>query len=205
MQDLVRREDSEYLVGFKEKVLLSSEEFRETVASEGLAGVHTDPALKRASVYKRFIWRLVSLGMVRHSLYSECECGIFCVWKKNGSQRLIVEAWSINQRCRRPPPVRLCSGDGLAGLELPPEMHLHVAQADVDNCFNRMRMPREMQRLLSLPRISAAGLGEVSIDEQYFDDDTPIFLSWRLCQRGSGGRCSSHRVRTKRVSRNRLD
>ena len=68
VQDLVRREDSEYLVGFKEKILLSSEEFRETVASEGLARVHIDPALKRASVYKRFIWRLVSLGMVRLSL-----------------------------------------------------------------------------------------------------------------------------------------
>ena len=35
VQDLVRREDSEYLVVFKEKILLSCEEFRETVASEG--------------------------------------------------------------------------------------------------------------------------------------------------------------------------
>ena len=64
VQEIVRREDSEYLVGFKEKILLSSEEFRETVGSEGPARVHVDPALKRASVYKRFIWRLVSLGMV---------------------------------------------------------------------------------------------------------------------------------------------
>ena len=71
----------------------------------------------------------------------------------------IVDARSINQRCRRPPPVRLCSGDGLGRLELPQEMHLHVAQADVDNCFHRMRMPTEMQRWFSLTRISAADLG----------------------------------------------
>ena len=32
-QDLVRREDSEYLVAFKEKILLSREEFDETVGS----------------------------------------------------------------------------------------------------------------------------------------------------------------------------
>ena len=114
VQDLVRREDSEYLVGFKEKILLSREEFNETVGSEGPARIHIDPSLKRAGVYRRFIWRLVSLGMLRLSLDSECECGIFCVWKKNGTQRLIVGARSINQRCRRPPP-RLCSGDGLAG------------------------------------------------------------------------------------------
>ena len=48
VQDLVRREDSEYLVGFEEKILLSSEEFRETVGCEGFARVHIDPALKRS-------------------------------------------------------------------------------------------------------------------------------------------------------------
>ena len=175
VQDLVRSEDSEYLVGFKEKILLSSEEFRETVASQGHVRVHVDPAFKRARVYKRFIWRLVSLGMVRLSLDAECECGVFCVWKKNGMQRLIVDARSINQRCRRPPPVRLCSGDGLGRLELPQEMHLHVAQADVDNCFHRMRMPTEIQRWFSLPRISAADLGGVRIGGEYFNDDTPVF------------------------------
>ena len=38
VHDLVRREDSEYLLGFKEKILLSSEEFNETVGSEALLG-----------------------------------------------------------------------------------------------------------------------------------------------------------------------
>ena len=38
VQDLVRREDSEYLVAFKEKILLSSEELNETVGSEDLLG-----------------------------------------------------------------------------------------------------------------------------------------------------------------------
>ena len=40
--------------------------------------------------------------MVRLSLDSECECGIFCVWKKNGMQRLMVGARCINQRRKRP-------------------------------------------------------------------------------------------------------
>ena len=82
MQDFVRREDSEYLVGLKEKTLLSSEKFPETVGSEGPARVHIDLALKRASVHKRFIWRLVLLGMVRLSLDSECVCGIFVLGKR---------------------------------------------------------------------------------------------------------------------------
>ena len=44
VQDLVRREDFEYLVGFKEKFLLDSEEFKEIVSSENPARVHIDPA-----------------------------------------------------------------------------------------------------------------------------------------------------------------
>ena len=90
-------------------------------------------------------------------------------------QLVIVDARSINQRCRRPPSVRLYSGNGLARLELLPEMHLHVAQADVDNCFHRAGMPSEMQRWFSLSRISAANLGGVRLGDQHFDDNTPTF------------------------------
>ena len=54
-------------------------------------------------------------------------------------------------------------------------MHLHVAQADVDNCFHRMRMRAEMQRWFSLPRISAANLGGVRIGDGFLNDDTHIF------------------------------
>ena len=39
-------------MGFKEKILLSSEEFHGAVASEGLARSHTDAGLMRESVYK---------------------------------------------------------------------------------------------------------------------------------------------------------
>ena len=70
MQDPVRREDSEHLVELKEMILESNEAVG---SDEGPARVHIDPATKRAGVYKRFIWRLVSLGMVRLSLDSECE------------------------------------------------------------------------------------------------------------------------------------
>ena len=71
--------------------------------------------------------------------------------------------------------MRLCSADGLARLELPPELQLHVAQADVDNCFHRMRMPTEMHRWFSLPRISAASHGGRKNWRAVFSMTTPIF------------------------------
>ena len=157
-------------MAFKEKILLSSEEFQETVVSEGHARVHVDGPQAGQCVQTLHL----EIGVIGYG-ETVFRRGVFCVWKKNGMQRVVVDARSINQRCRRPPSVRLCSGDGLARLELPPEMHLHVAQADVDNCFHRMRMPTEMQRWLSLLRISAANLGGVRICDRYFDDNTPIF------------------------------
>ena len=39
-----------------------------------------------------------------------------------------------------------------------------------------MRVPTEMQRWFSLPRISAANFGGVRIGDEFLDDDTPIFL-----------------------------
>ena len=55
VQDFMRLEDSENLVGFKEKILRSSEEFHGTVASEGLYRVHIDPALMLFAVGSHFI------------------------------------------------------------------------------------------------------------------------------------------------------
>ena len=43
VQDFARLGDSDILVGFKEKILLSSEELHGAMASEGHARVHIDP------------------------------------------------------------------------------------------------------------------------------------------------------------------
>ena len=80
MQDFARLGDSDILVGFKEKILLSSEELHGAVASEGLARVHIDPALTRESVFKHFIRRLISLGALDFSWFWRRSAKFFRCW-----------------------------------------------------------------------------------------------------------------------------
>ena len=77
VQDFMRLEDSENLVGFNEKILLSSEEFHGSVTSEGLSRVHIDPTLLRATVFKHFVRRLIPLVVLEISLILENECDFF--------------------------------------------------------------------------------------------------------------------------------
>ena len=68
------------LVGFKEKILLSSEESHGAVASDGLTQVHIDPALMRESVYKHFIRRRISLGALDFSWFRRRSAKFFRCW-----------------------------------------------------------------------------------------------------------------------------
>ena len=79
MQELVRNEDSGLLLGFTEKILLSSDEEFQIVENEGTTRCFMDPALMRLVVYKLLgLKELVSLVMLRLSFEAECEGGVFC-------------------------------------------------------------------------------------------------------------------------------
>ena len=87
VQDFARLGDSDILVGFKEKILLSSEELHGAVASEGLGRVHIDPALMRESVYKHFIGRLISLGALDFSWFWRRSAKFFRCWLSQNSRQ----------------------------------------------------------------------------------------------------------------------
>ena len=91
-----------------------------------------------------------------------------------GTQRLIVDARSINQRCRLAPPVHLCIGDGLGRIELSLELTLHGGQLDVDNRFHFVKMLLDMQRWFSLlgPVLSLGGVG---MADGFLNDETLVF------------------------------
>ena len=58
-----------------------------------------------------------------------------------------------------PPSVSLASGDSLSALEVDPRSFSHVAQADVADCFHRMRLPPSLRGFFGLPAIEARHLG----------------------------------------------
>ena len=65
--------------------------------------------------------------MIEFGRSAAIELWIFCVEKKNGKLRMVVDARRLNQRCKKPPSVSLASGDSLANLEIDPQHVLHLA------------------------------------------------------------------------------
>ena len=84
-------------------------------------------------------------------------------------------------RCRGIPFTLTKKPDGTRGSGQP--QSLHVAQAHVDNCSHRVKMPAEMQRWFSLLRVSALSLGGVRIGDQFISDETwvlPLLTMLRM-------------------------
>lgn len=77
--------------------------------------------------------------------------------KENYRLRLVVDARRLE--VQDPPSFSLARGDALSALEVDPQSVLHVAQADVADCFHRMRLPPALRGFFGLPAIEARHLG----------------------------------------------
>ena len=121
---------------------------------------------------------MMSRGMSRVLDCEEERVGLFAVWKEKGrQQRLIVDARRANARFRQPPGCRLLSSEGFAACEvdlgdtagmdedeverLLSLTQVFVGEADVKDCFHRMRVPLWMSRYFALPGVTAKCLGLV--------------------------------------------
>ena len=97
------------------------------------------------------------LGIITFTTKPVEQCGFFCVLKKSGMLRLILDARRVNQRFAKPPGVALATAECLGRLEVtgPDEyshhdpryvsavqdMTLTMGIGDIDNCFHRLRLP----------------------------------------------------------------
>eukprot|EP00973_Karenia_brevis_P070802 9841583-Karenia_brevis.AAC.1 len=118
--DSLPAEESQDLRKFEERLLLSSEELSERIIDEGPAKACWDPVLKYdMSSYVEFVTTLHERGMIRYSLQSKEKVGVFCVAKKNGKLRLIVDCRCVNQRLRLPPKTRLASCAAFCEVHIP--------------------------------------------------------------------------------------
>eukprot|EP00973_Karenia_brevis_P012395 1683467-Karenia_brevis.AAC.1 len=80
---------------------------------------YLDPMFKNyPRKYGNFLKDLKSRKLIRWSTYSHCTLGLFFVRKKNGRQRMIVDARPLNFRCAEPPHVALATGDSFSRLEV---------------------------------------------------------------------------------------
>ena len=97
--------------------------------------------------------------MVGITLAPPVEVGIFCVAKKSGQLRLIIDARCSNQHFKSPPSVALATSESFSKFECPGGGLVFISTVDVAGCFHIMRMPPWLTRYFCLPSLTAAELG----------------------------------------------
>ena len=102
----------------------------------GLKAPYMDPVLKRSkSSYVKFLQRLHASQLIEFRTQAREHVGLFCVWKKSGRQRLIVDARLSNQWFDPPMKVELATGSSFTQIEVDPGPCIEVGGVDIADCF----------------------------------------------------------------------
>eukprot|EP00971_Amphidinium_carterae_P052220 1027986-Amphidinium_carterae.2 len=127
-------------------ILRSEQELTQRGGDDDIIRPYWDPTLAgNAEERRRLILRLNALGLVGFRRKIRCQVGMFTVHKKNGTQRLIVDARQANRVCRRPPHGDLGTVTALTQVWTPrrdPEeisAQGHGASVDLYNGFYQFR------------------------------------------------------------------
>ena len=149
------------LMNFESEMLLSEEE-RAAVLEKGLEGdMYLDPVLSNnTQAYHGFIADLFSCNILGFTSRPKMQVGAFFVSKKNGKQRLVIDARRANRLFRTPPSTCLGSVDCYGRLEVEPGSTVFMAQEDVKDYFYRLGIEPSLGDYFALPKINVLKLRE---------------------------------------------
>ena len=111
--ETLAEEEAQLFKGFRERLMLSTEDYNAKINSEGLPGLYYDPVLQRdRAKYVDLLIKMHCRGLLRWRASVSEQVGLFFVYKKNGSLRLIADARRTNARFIEPYPIELPSAEG---------------------------------------------------------------------------------------------
>ncbi|CAK0804818.1 unnamed protein product, partial [Prorocentrum cordatum] len=130
MEDLLPPDQRAMLADPEGQILRNSSELE---YDSGAFAPYWGPKLRfDTSERRRLILRLAELGLVGFRTSIRARIGIFVVKKKDGFQRLIVDAREPNRLCRRPPHSWLDTVTALTGVDLSDSAIRATSQDDGD-------------------------------------------------------------------------
>jgi hypothetical protein len=172
-------EARKFIDGWESMMLNSPCEQMAADASTSAPRLYMDPILESSRTeYKTNIAALSKVGLINFTTNHRHSVTAFCVRKKGGLLRLIVDARDVNRRCRLPPGVSLASPECFAGLECTDEEEYFIATLDVRDAFHRLRLPRELSEMFCFPGGYAHEFNVSEIDGVPVERDTWI---WPAC------------------------
>ena len=119
-----------------------------------------DPLLRGSGrKYAEFCRKLESCGLIEHRTNMVEQVGLFTVWKKNGRQRLVVDARLSNLHFAEPETVRLTTGATFSSSEVDEGPALEVGGVDIVDAFYHIELPEYLMELFVRPAVRAGDVG----------------------------------------------
>ena len=150
------------------------------VISDEVAGIKTynDPQLRNKKFYLRYLEKLHQAGILSWCVRPRGRVGSFVVRKKpkevNGKmverQRLILDCRRVNTMFRAPPATELGSLSAVCDLSIPHGCELHLAGADIKDCFYACRLPSSLREYFGFSYDISISEAEWIFGEQNISD-----------------------------------
>lgn len=130
-------------------MLKTEEEVGMMMESDKPIRTYMDPTLRdNLPTYCVFIEDLYRCGMLDFTCRPSGLVTPFCVAKKSGKHRLILDCRQTNRLFKEPPPLALGTGSSWARVSVPEGEKLYVAQSDLKDYFYSLQLPRTIFEIL---------------------------------------------------------
>ena len=159
----------------------------------GIKSPYIDANLRNPRTYGRFLDDLLERGLITLVPETKSYLGMFCVKKKSGKLRLVLDTRVSNCYFKPPPGVRLPTAAALSSMECEANQEVYFSGGDIDNAFYRVRAPGCALPFFTLPRVKVKYLSNPVVDGRRPSQETwvtpqllvlPMGWSWSLwfCQ-----------------------
>ena len=145
--------------------VLPSQAAQEKEIQSGVRRPYSDPVLRnRPRVYARFLRRCRDAGLLEYRHSCRKKVGAFAVWKKNGEQRLVIDARIANCSFEDSDAVHLATGQSFGAIEAEEGPPIWVGGVDIAVAFYAMELPAELREYFGMEQIRANLVGVTEID-----------------------------------------
>jgi len=174
--------------------VVPSEQSRARLQASGVVSPYSDPKLRHPRAFEVFMAALAARGMLDFAREDGERVEPFFVSKKNGKLRLVVDCRRSNCHFTEAGGVSLCTGEGLAAIELGADEEIFVGGADLSDAFYHMGLPEPLRKYFTFRPVRAGAVGctkiggrAVAVHEKVYPRLAVIPMGWSwalwLCQK----------------------
>ena len=157
----------------------------DNIAASGLKVPYYDPHIKHNKrIYCDLVRRLHQAGVVEYRRSCREHVGVFTVWKKNGKQRLVVDARFTNCWFDAPEGVRLATGSSFSNIEVDGGPPIALGGVDIADAFYQIELPANLRDLFGLLPVRADLLGVKETVEGRISPHEKVFPVFRAVPMG---------------------